>query len=319
MNNYYHHQNPPVRQQRRDPRYYGHPEEVELSIIRKSNAANYIKIYCLSTELDEFLINKGLIQRCRHYDFQDHLDILRFQLQRDPYFLPSDPNFRPYPYSEIELKDVVDGRNDYDHNNWDAVLVHTNKHLKAMMDLADALNQRRVANEIFEIRNAISAGDFSGGVTFKPFRFPVSRSYDELAGLGMNQISTAVMSGKMAKRLYRYIRTSLPMGSPPPSIDIYANSLDIIDIINEHDPNYLGRNGLHVILKLKEFRLDLVHGRYEKTLREFKEQYDNLERLLRVMGDKQAADEVAAIRDLLLEFQRSGKEVKPSFFPGLFN
>ena len=58
MNNYYHHQNPPVRQQRRDPRYYGHPEEVELSIIRKSNAANYIKIYCLSTELDEFLIKE---------------------------------------------------------------------------------------------------------------------------------------------------------------------------------------------------------------------------------------------------------------------
>ena len=127
-----------------------------------------------------------MIQRCRHYDFQDHLDILRFQLQRDPYFLPSDPNFRPYPYSEIELKDVVDGRNGYDHNNWDAVLVHTNKHLKAMMDLADALNQRRVANEIFEIRNAIIAGDSSGGVTFKPFRFPIRRSYDELAGLGMN-------------------------------------------------------------------------------------------------------------------------------------
>ena len=84
------------------------------------------------------------------------------------------------------MKDVVDGRNDYDHNNWDAVLVHTNKHLKAMMDLANALNQRRVANEISEIRNAIIAGDSSGGVTFKPFRFPIRRSYDELAGLGMN-------------------------------------------------------------------------------------------------------------------------------------
>ncbi len=150
------------------------------------------------------------------------------------------------------MKDVVDGRNGYDHNNWDAVLVHTNKHLKAMMDLANALNQRRVANEIFEIRNAIIAGDSSGGVTFKPFRFPIRRSYDELAGLGMNQISTAVMSGKMAKRLYRYIKKRLPRGSPPPSIDIYANTLDVIEIIR-HDPYYLGPSGLRMILKLKEF------------------------------------------------------------------
>jgi hypothetical protein len=85
------------------------------------------------------------------------------------------------------------------------------------------------------------------------------------------------------------------------------------------NPNYLGPNGWQMMFKLKEFRLDLVHGRYEKTLREFKEQYDNLERLLRAMGGTQAADEVALIKDILLEFQRSGKEVKPSFFPGLFN
>ena len=159
-----------------------------------------------------------------------------------------------------------------------------------------------------------------GGVTFKPFRFPNSRySYDERAGLGINQISTAVMSSKTAKRLYRYIKNRLPRGSPPPSIDIYANTLDVIEIIRRYDQYYLGPNGLKMMLKLKEFRLDLVHGRYEKTFLEFEEQFDNLERLLWALGDGQAADEVALIRDILIEFKRSGKQVTAKFFPGLFD
>jgi hypothetical protein len=299
-------------QQRRDLPHHEKTEEVERDIIRKSNSANYVKVYLLSPLLDEYLIRKGLIHRSRNYDFQVDLDILRFELHRNPKFLPR-------PFTERKLKKVVDGRNDYDHNNWEMIERRSNRHMKAMIDLADALNKRRVANEISEIRNAIIAGDSSGGVSFKPFRFPISRSYNELAVLGMNQISTAVMSGKIAKAFYRYIKNRLPRGSPPPSIDIYANTLDVIDIIMTRNPNYLGPNGWQMMFKLKEFRLDLVHGRYEKTLREFKEQYDNLERLLRAMGGTQAADEVALIKDILLEFQRSGKEVKPSFFPGLFD
>jgi hypothetical protein len=233
-------------QQRRDPPYNEKAEEAERDIIRKSNSANYVKVYLLSPLLDEYLIRKGLIRRSRNYDFQVNLDILRFELQRNPKFLPR-------PITERKLKKVVDGRNDYDHNNWEMVDRYSNKHMKAMMELADALNKRRAANEISEIRNAINAGDSSGDVSFKPFRFPNSRySYDERAGLGINQISTAVMSGKMAKRLYRYIKNRLPRGSPPPSIDIYANTLDVIEIIR-HDPYYLGPSGLRMILKLKEF------------------------------------------------------------------
>ena len=87
-------------QQRRDPPYNEKAEEAERDVIKKSNTANYVKLYLLSPLLDEYLIRKGLIRRSRNYDFQVNLDILRFELHRNPRFLPR-------PFTERKLKKVV--------------------------------------------------------------------------------------------------------------------------------------------------------------------------------------------------------------------
>lgn len=301
----------PARRQRRDPPYVEQPEEVERSIIRKSNAGNYVKIYLLSPELDEFLIRKRCIRRSRSYDFQRHLDILQSEIRSNPDFLPA-------PYSETKLRDVVNARNELDHNDWHMLNVNNDHNLESMMDLADALDKPRVANEMLEIGNAITAGDFCGGVSFIPFRFPSSGAYDRFAGLGLNQITNAVMSTYLVKAIWRFRNNRLPIGSLPPSLDIYANSLDLIKI-QKRNPNYLGRRGLTMLLLLKELRLDIAHGHYEKLFHEFEDMYDNLERLLRALGDIRAADEVALIRDLLIACKYSRKEVIPKYFPGLFH
>ena len=106
-------------------------------------------------------------------------------------------------------------------------------------------------------------------------------------------------------------------GAPSSSLDVYENNLDMTDDL-KINPSYLLPGSQTKLDLFQETRLDLSHGRHEKFFRQFKLQYDNMVDYLWMLGEADAAIEVALIRDLLVELKRTGKEVKPSYFPSLF-
>ena len=135
------------------------------------------------------------------------------------------------------------------------------------------------------------------------------------AGVGLKLISKSVLETFFVKNVWRQRQDRF--GAPSSSLDVYENNLDMIDDLKS-DPRYLVPGSQTKLDLFQETRLDLSHGRHEKFFRQFKLQYDNMVDYLWMLGEADAAIEVALIRDLLIELKRTGQEVKPSYFPSLF-
>jgi hypothetical protein len=301
---------PPVRiRQRIAPIYSEKSPEIEAQMIQKMHAGDYVASV-LSDKLNEFLIARGKITRSNSYDFQRNLYILLDELRIDPNFLPS----RSIPIYQV-TNNVKNARNALEHDNWDMFDRNTEYHMDSMRRLSRALGERGLSNDIYEISNAIKAGDCSGCVAFKPFRFPRTGAYCQRAGVGLKLISKSVLETYFVKNIWRQRQDRF--GAPSSSLDVYENNLDMIDDLKS-DPRYLVPGSQTKLDLFQETRLDLTHGRHEKFFRQFKLQYDNMVDYLWMLGEADAAIEVALIRDLLIELKRTGKEVKPSYFPSLF-
>jgi hypothetical protein len=190
-----------------------------------------------------------------------------------------------------------------------------------MIELADGLGKPKVAKTIKEILDSINAGDCTGGVSFIPFRFPVS-GYDQKTAFGLQLILEALIAKYLVKKIWAFRHGRLPAGSLPPSLDVYAN---LVDMLKEQlkNPDYLALGGTNrddrLVLKLvKELRLDLAHGHYEKTHNGFERKLEKLMELLPLLGAPEAAVEVGLIRDILVQLKRNGRTVRPCLFPSLF-
>jgi hypothetical protein len=133
--------------------------------------------------------------------------------------------------------------------------------------------------EINEILNATKVGHLTGSVSFKRFSFHRSESHEEPTGRGLSQITVALINKYLAKAICQSLKDRLSFGSPPPSLDFYANSLDMIEL-QTIDPNYVDNGGLAKLQLLKQTKLYVVHGRYHKLFFYFESHYDNMERFL---------------------------------------
>ncbi len=289
------------------PVYSEKPIDIERKIIQKMHAGDYVASV-FSEKLNTFLIRKGKVTGYYSYDFQTNLYILIDEVQQNRYFLP-----KPIPIYDIMR--VKDFRNELEHNNWDMVNTYMNDRMDSMIKLSEAIRERELANDIHEISNAIKAGDCSGGVAFKPFKFRASGAYSPQAGVGLKLISKSVLETFFVKNVWRQRQDRF--GAPSPSLDVYKNNQEMAEDI-KINPNYLLPGSQTKLDLFQETRLDLTHGRHEKFFRQFKLQYDNMVDYLWMLGEADAAIEVALIRDLLIELKRTGKEVKPSYFPSLF-
>ena len=288
------------------PVYSEKPIDIERKIIQKMHAGDYVASV-LSDKLNEFLIRKGKVTGYYSFDFQTNLYTLIGEINKNPYFLP-----KPIPIYDIMR--VKDFRNELEHNDWDMVNTHMDDRMDLMRRLSIAMRERELANDIHEISNAIKAGDCSGGVAFKPFRFPRT-GYSHRAGIGLKLISKSVIEVYFAKKIWRHRKNRF--GAPPPSLDVYENNEDMIDDL-KNDPRYLVPGSQRTLDLFKQTRLDLSHGNHVKIFHQFKNQYNNMVEYLWMLGEADAAIEVALIRDLLIELKRTGQEVKPSYFPSLF-
>ncbi len=298
------------------PVYSEKPIDIERKIIQKMHAGDYV-VSALSEKLNNFLIRKGkvtgyyiillllfILYYC--FDFQTNLYILIDEVQQNRYFLP-------IPIYDIMR--VKDFRNELEHNNWDMVNTHMDDRMDSMRRLSIAMRERELANDIYEISNAIKAGDCSGGVAFKPFKFRASGAYSPKAGIGLKLISKSVLETYFVKHIWRQRQDRF--GAPSPSLDLFKNNQEMAEDL-KINPSYLLPGSQTKLDLFQETRLDLTHGRHEKFFRQFKLQYDNMVDYLWMLGEADAAIEVALIRDLLIELKRTGKEVKPSYFPSLF-
>jgi hypothetical protein len=305
----------PAPRQRQDPPYYDQPEEVEKRIRQESGAASYCLTYLIGPEVNGTLVSKGKISLSASYDLQVQLEILRVEMKSNPSFLPS-------RLSPSLVKRVARTRNAVYHNNWSVIQRDSKVIFSPLVELANILGKPQVANDVQDILNSINAGDSTGGVSFVPFHFPAS-GYDNMAAFGLHQIIEALMNKYVAKKgIWQNLNARKPVGSPPPSLDIYYNIKDITaNVVN--DPDYLGiggntRNDRLVLTSVKELRLDLAHGHYERTYNGFENKLAKVIELLPLLGAPEAAIEVGLIRDILVELKKTGKKVRPSLFPTLF-
>jgi hypothetical protein len=274
-------------------------------MIQKMHAGDYVASE-LSEKLNDFLIGKGIVTGDYSFDFQTNLYILIDEVQQNRYFLP-------IPIYDIMR--VKDFRNELEHNNWDMVNTHMDDRMNSAIKLSEAIRERELANDIHEISNAIKAGDCSGGVAFKPFKFRASGAYSPKAGIGLKLISKSVLETYFVKNVWRQRQDRF--GAPSPSLDVFKNNQEMAEDL-KINPSYLLPGSQTKLDLFQETRLDLSHGRHEKFFRQFKLQYDNMVDYLWMLGEPDAAIEVALIRDLLIELKRTGMEVKPSYFPSLF-
>jgi hypothetical protein len=108
-------------------------------------------------------------------------------------------------------------------------------------------------------------------------------------------------------------------GSPPPSTDLYANVLEIVDK-KIADNTFLSLPGaLHILQSVKSTRLNVAHGEHTILLRDFEAKYDDMVEYLRLIDHPDEADIVEAIKDKLLELKNSGQEVSSSSFPMIYS
>lgn len=299
---------PPRQPLRKDPPYQARSAEEERKIQQKSNAGHYCQLL-LAEELDSYLIMKGKVMPHLCFDYKSHLSILANELSINPWFLATQ-------LSPSSLLYVKWARNAFEHNNWALIDLHSDQYLKAMTELADSLGKPKTANEIQEIGNAIRAGDCSGGVKFKPFTFS-NTGYTRAAGFGLCIITDAVVEKIFIKIVWEFLQSQRPVGSIPPSVDLYYN---VADMTNQQssNPHYLGRRGTVVLAMLKQMRLDLAHGAYETLFNNFVTYYENMEEFLRLIRKRRNAEEVRIVRKILVILKRTGQQVKPCHFPELF-
>lgn len=135
--------------------------------------------------------------------------------------------------------------------------------------------------------------------------------------LGLVYVSSPKLSQRnIYSNIWRFRKNERRVGSTPPSLDLYYNVSDMMDI-QRLNPNYLGSHGIALLQDLKRMRLDMAHERYENLCYKFVPYYESVEKFLRLV--RSDADEVRWIRQLILVwFQRTGNQVTSSQLPSLF-
>lgn len=273
------------------------------------NAQDVCKRFLLGPIVNVFLISKGKVPNSRDYDLQIHLAILERENRRNKSFLPQ-------PILTSEIKKVAKARNEIDHNNWLGVQVNCIANLNAMIALATSLGDTAVANRIQGVLNRILAKDYTGGVSFTPFTFPAT-GFDPMAALGLSQITARIINEYLVTATWSFLASQLPTGAQPPSMDLYANVIEMSDKVRIN-PNYLANGALTILQATNVTRLDIAHGRYEAIFNDFEVKLDNLTEYLRLIGHSDKADEVGIIRDKLVDLKASGERVTAAQFPTLF-
>ena len=139
------------------------------------------------------------------------------------------------------------------------------------------------------------------------------------AGIGLSLITARAFNKIVIPCTSDFQTTYRPPGSPPPSMDLYANVGEMIDK-KVADPTFLPQQGaLRILKSVKATRLNVAHGDYEKLLKDFEAKYDDLVEYLRLIDHPEDADIVQEVKDKLVELKNSGEEVNSSDFPMLYS
>lgn len=294
---------------RKDPPYYRQAPEEEDNIKDMINADDFCKRYLLGPIVNAYLILKQKISNTRDYDLQELLAILQKEIQRDKHFLPN-------PIATSQIKKLIAARNEVDHNNWAAVQLHCVSHLNSMIALATSLGDIAVANQIQAVLNRILVKDFTGGVSFRPFTFSAT-GYDPMAALGLSQITARIINKYMVTATWSFLHSNLPAGANPPSMDLYANVIEMNDKL-QANPNYLPNGASAILHSIKVTRLDVAHGHHEDIFHDFEVKLDDFTKYLRLIGHPEEADAVGVVRDTLVALKKSGEQVTSAHLPSLF-
>jgi hypothetical protein len=296
----------------KDPPYERQTEKEECEIVDLINAEDFFKRYDLGPILFDLLVTTNVIPKGNDYDFSDLLDILLVEKKKNPAILP-----RPLSDNQVLKMQLL--RNEVDHNNWKAVQTKYKYRFPTMIALATSLDRPLVAGRIAAAQNRIEVDkDFTGGVKFRPFRFPQNGSFDVDASLGLCQITARIFNTIAAPATWDKLDAEKLSGSPAPSMDLFANVGRMIEKL-QADSSYLPPGAMPVLKSVKQTRLDVTHGYHEILLKEFETKYLDLVRYLRLIRHTDRADKVKEIRIKLMALKRSGQEVKPEDFPSLYN
>ena len=299
---------PPTRE---DPPFQRQSEQAEREIQDLMNALEYLK-----RELGEILlahmVTMNLVSNTNNYDLKKLLNVLLRDKRKN--------GARSTPLSRKQIEKLQKVRNNIDHHNWGAVQRQYQSQLNTMMALATSLNNTHFAGQIVAVENRVVVHkDFTGGVTFKPFTFPPNGAFDMDAGIGLSLITARAFNKIVIPCTSDFQTTYHPPGSPPPSVDLYANVGEMIDK-KEADPTFLPQQGaLRILKSVKATRLNVAHGDYETLLNDFEAKYDDLVDYLRMTKHPEDADTVQDVKDKLVEFKNSGEEVRSSEFPMLYS
>ena len=299
---------------REDPPFVRQSEQEENDIKDLINAEDYYKRYELGPILHARLVAMRLIPNSNDYDMKKLLGILIREIKR------KNMAILPKPLSSSQIRKLQKVRNEIDHNNWFAIQKKHPSHFNSMITLATSLANVHVAGQITAGQNRIVVHkDFTGGVTFRPFTFPQNGTFNMNAALGLSQMTARLFNKIVIPCTSEFQLTYRSPGSPPPSADLYANVLEMIDK-KIADLTFLPLPGaLHILQSVKSTRLNVAHGEHTILLRDFEAKYDDLVEYLRLIDHPDEADIVEAIKDKLLELKNSGQEVSSSSFPMLYS
>ena len=299
---------------REDPPFVRQSEQEENDIKDLINAEDYYKRYELGPILHARLVAMRLTPNSNDYDMKKLLGILIREIKR------KNMAILPKPLSSNQIRRLQIVRNQIDHNNWFAIQKKHPSHFNSMITLATSLANVHVAGQITAGQNRIVVHkDFTAGVTFRPFTFPQNGTFNMNAALGLSQMTARLFNKIVIPCTSEFQLTYRSPGSPPPSADLYANVLEMIDK-KIADLTFLPLPGaLHILQSVKSTRLNVAHGEHTILLRDFEAKYDDLVEYLRLIDHPDEADIVEAIKDKLLELKNSGQEVSSSSFPMLYS
>jgi hypothetical protein len=295
---------------RKDPPFFRQSRHLERQIKDLINALEYSKRLLLGSILHKFLVTEKKVPNDNDYEFQSLLDIILTENDKDRTFLP-------HRLSKKQILKVKAARNDVDHHNWLAVQRKFVGYFNAMIALAVSLDHPDIANEIQTIRDRILKKDYTGGVTFKPFKIPNNGNFDLDAALGFSQITTRIFNEMIVPDTWESLDGNRRKGSPPPSMDLQANLSEMIQTV-QTNPNFLPQGALRILRSVRATRLDVAHGHHENILKHFEVKYTDLIDYLRILGYRRHADIVRVIKEKLVALKKSGENVTSDLFPSLY-
>ena len=299
---------------REDPPFVRQSEKEENDIKDLINAEDYYKRYELGPILHARLVAMRLTPNSNDYDMKKLLGILIREIKR------KNMAILPKPLSSNQIRRLQIVRNQIDLNNRFAIQKKHPSHLNSMITLATSLANVHVAGQITAGQNRIVVHkDFTAGVTFRPFTFPQNGTFNMNAALGLSQMTARLFNKIVIPCTSEFQLTYRSPGSPPPSADLYANVLEMIDK-KIADNTFLPLPGaLRILQSVKSTRLNVAHGDHETMLSDFEPKYDDMVEYLRLIDHPEDADIVQDVKDQLVHFKNTGQEVKSSDFPMLFS